>query len=81
VALFDTKLNTRVLRPGLSRLFGGYPKAPNRLDTTTIDGVDQAFERFLADAELVARTVTNLRRKNAPARARPPNVRPVEYCS
>jgi hypothetical protein len=54
VALFFTKLNARVLRPGLSQLFDGCPKAPNRTLAKAIQTLDQAFESLVADAKLAA---------------------------
>jgi hypothetical protein len=54
VALFFIKLNARVLRPGLSQLFDGCPKAPNRPIAKAIQALDQAFERLVADAKLDA---------------------------
>ena len=54
VALFFTKLNARVLRPGLSQLFDGCPKAPNRPLAQAIQALDNAFEGLLAEAKLAA---------------------------
>jgi hypothetical protein len=54
VALFFTKLNARVLRPGLSQLFDGCPKAPDRPLAKAIQTLDRAFESLLADAKLAA---------------------------
>lgn len=54
VALFFTKLNTRLLRPGLSQLFDGCPKAPARPLAKAIQAFDQAFESLLAEAKLAA---------------------------
>ncbi len=54
VALFFTKLNTRLLRPGLSQLLDGCPKAPNRPLAKAIQALDQAFESLIAEAKLAA---------------------------
>lgn len=54
VALFFTKLNARVLRPGLSQLFEGCPKAPHRPLAKAIQALDHAFDALVADAKLAA---------------------------
>lgn len=54
VALFFSKLNARVLRPGLSQLFDGCPQAPNRPLANAIKALDQAFEELLTEAKLAA---------------------------
>ena len=54
VALFFTKLHARLIRPGLSQLFDGCPKAPNRPLAKAIHGLDSAFERFITEAKLAA---------------------------
>lgn len=54
VALFFTKLDTRILRPGLSQLFNGCPKAANRPIAKAIQALDQAFEGLCAQAKLAA---------------------------
>jgi hypothetical protein len=54
VALFFTKLNTRLIRPGLSQLFDGCPKAPDRPLAKAIQGLDSAFEQFITEAKLAA---------------------------
>jgi hypothetical protein len=54
VALFFTKLHARLIRPGLSQLFDGCPKAPNRPLAKAIHGLDSAFEHFIAEAKLAA---------------------------
>jgi hypothetical protein len=54
VALFFTKLNARVVRPGLSQLFDGCPKAPNRPLAAAAKRLDVAFDNFIAEAKLAA---------------------------
>ena len=54
VALFFTQLDARILRPGLSQLFGGCPKAPTRPLAKAIQALDQAFESLIAEATLAA---------------------------
>ncbi len=54
VALFFTKLNARVIRPGLSQLFDGCPKAPKRRPAKAIQGLDRAFDQLIAEAKLAA---------------------------
>ena len=54
VALFFTKLNTRLIRPGLSQLFDGCPKAPDRPLAKAIQALDSAFEQFITEAKLAA---------------------------
>ena len=54
VTLFFTKLHARLIRPGLSQLFDGCPKAPNRPLTKAFRGLDSAFEHFIAEAKLAA---------------------------
>jgi len=54
VALFFTKLNARVLRPGLSQLFDGCPKAPNRPLAQAVKRFDAAFDELIAEAKLAA---------------------------
>ena len=54
VALFFTKLHARLIRPGLSQLFDGCPKAPNRPLAKAFRGLDSAFEHFIAEAKLAA---------------------------
>ena len=66
VALFFTKPNARVLRPGLSQLLDGCPEAPNRPLAEAVKRLDAAFDELIAEAKLAARNLTHLRRKNAP---------------
>mgnify|MGYP001553551372 CR=1 FL=1 len=54
VALFFTKLNARLLRPGLSQLFDGCPKAPNRPLADAAKRLDAAFDRLITEAKLAA---------------------------
>lgn len=46
VSLFFTKLNARVIRPELSHLFDGCPKAPNRPITNALQQLNHAFEQL-----------------------------------
>ncbi len=52
VALFFTKVHSRVLRPGLSQLFDGCPKAPNRPIATAMHRLNQAFAALFDQAKL-----------------------------
>jgi len=52
VALFFTKVQQRILRPGLSQLFNGCPKAPNRFVTATLQLLDQALNLLFEQAKL-----------------------------
>ena len=52
VALFFTKVHSHILRPGLSQLFDGCPKAPNRPVATAMRRLDQAFAALLDQAKL-----------------------------
>jgi hypothetical protein len=54
VALFYTKVNARVLRPGLSQLFDGCPKAPNRPLAKAVKQLDAAFDILIDEAKLAA---------------------------
>ena len=54
VALFYTKLNACILRPSVSRLFGGCPKAPNRTLADAVKRLDTAFNILIAEAKLSA---------------------------
>ena len=52
VALFFTKVHSRILRPGLSQLFDGCPKAPNRPIATAMHRLNQAFAALFDQAKL-----------------------------
>jgi hypothetical protein len=52
VVLFFTKVHHRLLRPGLSQLFDGSPKAPNRPIATALRQLQQAFEQLCDQARL-----------------------------
>ena len=52
VALFFTKVHSRVLRPGLSQLFDGCPKAPNRPVATAMRHLGQAMDALFHQAKL-----------------------------
>jgi hypothetical protein len=52
VALFFTKVHSRILRPGLSQLFDGCPKAPNRPIATAMGRLQQAFVDLFEQAKL-----------------------------
>jgi len=54
VALFFSKLNARIIRPGLSQLFDGCPKAPNRPIASAIKQLDLAFDHLINEAKLAA---------------------------
>jgi hypothetical protein len=52
IALFFTKLHSRILRPGLSLLFDGCPKAPNRPIATAMSRLQQAVADLFDQAKL-----------------------------
>ena len=52
VAFFFTKIHSRIFRPGLSQLFDGCPKNPNRTITSAINKFDQAVEGLFQQAKL-----------------------------
>jgi hypothetical protein len=54
VVAFFTKLNVRLLRPGLSQLFDGCPKAANRPLADAAKRLDTAFDDLIAEAKLAA---------------------------
>jgi predicted MarR family transcription regulator len=52
VALFFTKVHSRILRPGLSQLFHGSPKAPDRPIATAMGRLHQALVGLFEQAKL-----------------------------
>jgi hypothetical protein len=54
VSLFFTKVNARVIRPGLSQLLNGCPKAPNRPLASAMRQLDRSCEQLFAEAKLAA---------------------------
>ena len=52
VALFFTKVHSRILRPGLSQLCDGCPKAPNRPIAAAMRHLHQAFDALFDQAKL-----------------------------
>ena len=52
VALFFTKVHSRILRPGLSQLFDGCPKAPNRPIATAMRRLEHALATLFDQAKL-----------------------------
>ena len=52
VALFFTKVHSRILRPGLSQLFDGCPKASNRPIATAMGRLQQALADLFDQAKL-----------------------------
>jgi predicted MarR family transcription regulator len=52
VALFFTKVHSRILRPGLSALLNGCPTAPNRPIATAMRRLQQAFADLFDQAQL-----------------------------
>jgi hypothetical protein len=52
VALFFTKVHSRILRPGLSQLFNACPKAPNRPIATPMAKLDQTLRALFNEAKL-----------------------------
>jgi hypothetical protein len=54
VAMLFVKIHHRILRPGLSQLFDGCPKAPNRPVANAVKRLDQALENLLLEAKLTS---------------------------
>ena len=54
VCIFFTKVNARVIRPGLSQLFDGCPQAPNRPLATAMRQLDRACVQLFVEAKLAA---------------------------
>jgi hypothetical protein len=52
VALFFTKVHSRILRPGLSQQLDGCPKAPSRPIATAMHRLNQAFAALFDQAKL-----------------------------
>ena len=52
VAILFSKVHSRILRPGLSQLFGGCPKAPNRPVATALHRLDVALADLLDEAKV-----------------------------
>jgi hypothetical protein len=57
MCLFFIKVNARVIRPGLSQLFDGCPKAPNRPLAAAMQQLDRSCEQLFAEPKLAAITV------------------------
>ena len=54
MCLFFTKVNARIIRPGLSQLFDGCPMALNRPLAAAIKHFDRSCEQLFAEAKLAA---------------------------
>ena len=54
VCLFMTKVYLRVIRPGLSQVKDGCPKAPVRLVATAMKNLDLAIDQLVEEAKLAA---------------------------
>ena len=54
ICLFLTKVHARVIRPGVSQLMDGCPKAPNRPIAHAIRQLDRSFDQLIAEAKLAA---------------------------
>nr|VFJ67940.1 MAG: hypothetical protein BECKFW1821C_GA0114237_101322 [Candidatus Kentron sp. FW] len=54
IAFFFTKIHSRIFRPGLSQLFNGCPKAPNRTINGAINKLDQAIGALFQQAEFAS---------------------------
>jgi hypothetical protein len=52
VALFINKVHSHILRQGLSQLFDGCPKAPNRPIATAMSRLQQAVADLFYQAKL-----------------------------
>lgn len=55
VALFFSRLQSRVLRPGLSQLFDACPNAPHRVIAQAMNLLDQTFELLFEQAFVTPR--------------------------
>jgi DNA-binding PadR family transcriptional regulator len=54
VAMLFVKRHNRLLRPGLSQLFDGCPKAPNRPLANAFKQLDRALEDFIQGAKITS---------------------------
>ena len=54
ICLFLTKGHNRAIRPGLSQLNNGCPKAPNRPIASATHQLDQAMDQLIGEAKLAA---------------------------
>ncbi len=54
VAMLFIKLQNHILRPGLSQLFDGCPKAPNRPVANAIKRLDQTLENLILEAKIAS---------------------------
>nr|VFK61501.1 MAG: hypothetical protein BECKTUN1418D_GA0071000_11536 [Candidatus Kentron sp. TUN] len=54
IVFFFTKLHSRIFRPGLSELWGGCPKAPNRTIANAMSKLDQAIDTLFKKAKLAS---------------------------
>jgi hypothetical protein len=54
ICLFLTKVHVRVIRPGVSQLMDGCPKAPNRPVANAMRQLDRSMEQLIAEAKLAA---------------------------
>ncbi|MBU0499020.1 MAG: hypothetical protein KJ558_04730 [Gammaproteobacteria bacterium] len=53
IATLFVELYNRILRPGLSQLFDGCPKAPDRPVASAIKNPDRALDQLLSEAKMV----------------------------
>jgi len=54
ICLFLTKVHVRVIRPGLSQLMDGCPKAPNRPIAHAMRQLDRSMDQLIREAKLAA---------------------------
>lgn len=54
ICLFLTKVHVRVIRPGVSQLMDGCPKAPNRSIATAMRQLDRSIDQLISEAKLAA---------------------------
>lgn len=54
ICLFMTKVHHRILRPGLSQLMDGCPKAPRRPLASAMKQLDHAIDQIILEAKLAA---------------------------
>jgi hypothetical protein len=54
ICLFMTKVHHRIIRPGLSQIMDGCPKAPERPVASAMKQLDHAIDRMISEAKLAA---------------------------
>ncbi len=54
ICLFMTKVHHRIIRPGLSQIMGGCPKAPRRPVASAMKQLDHAIDQMVFEAKIAA---------------------------